>query len=284
MLNKLEISQIFRDAYKIRHSLNIKQSVPINIYDVVNKYDDKINIIFVEANSFEGLYCKNPGPNIILNINRPTGRKNFNCAHEFAHHFYGHQTTLDLIINNYASVKEERITNLFAGFLLLPKMLIDRAINLREWKPKDLTPIQIYILSRYFGVGYSTLVKHLSYTLKIITNIHCESLLKSRPIKLREELFEAPCNTNLYIIDSFWENELIDIEINDYLSTEKEILVEGTSILKIKENNNSNFYIANQLGISKLINPVTKWSSFVRVSRNKYIGDYQYKFLEDSNA
>ena len=70
----------------------------------------------------------------------------------------------------------------------MPKIAVQRAFSLRDWSIKGSSPGQIYTVSNYFGVGYSTLVHHLSKGLRLMPRPHAEELLKVGPRKAQAQV------------------------------------------------------------------------------------------------
>ena len=50
----------------------------------------------------------------------------------------------------------------------MPKMAVERAFALRKWSISECTPDQVYMVSNYFGVGYTTLIHHLRNALLLL--------------------------------------------------------------------------------------------------------------------
>jgi hypothetical protein len=57
---------------------------------------------------------------------------------------------------------KEFLADTFAGFILMPIIGLRRAFAARGWTPETATPAQIFTIACEFGVGYATLLTHLS--------------------------------------------------------------------------------------------------------------------------
>ncbi len=268
---------------KVRKKHNADTSKPICIYDIVEQAG--VEIRFQEGiPSMEGIYSKSPGPVIIINSERPPGRQSYNCAHEFGHHIFNHGMCYDEITDNRNYSKntyKEFQADCFAGFLLMPKIALHKAFNDRKWKISEAKPSQIYILSKYFGVGYRTLTTHLSNSLRIISESHKTSLLKHTPKAIKEEFLNFKTNSNLIIVDSNWKYKAIDIQVDDLIVANNDIDFEGGSIINLQENSAFNIFKGVLPGISRIYSTHSEWAAFVRVSRKDYSGLSRYRHLEE---
>ncbi len=279
-----EKSNLARDALSlalnIRAKNNIELWVPLCIYDLVEKLN--IELIFSPIASMEGLYTNNNKPIIVLSSLRPPGRQVFTCAHELGHHFYNHRFKIDEMnyTNNNDNIEEEFLANVFAGFLLMPKIAINNAFSKRKLKIKDASPIQFYTIAKNFGVGYSTLISHMYWGLKLISQKEAKELLKSNPQKLRKKILNQEINSDLFIVDKHWNGRPIDICIDDLIMIDKSAKYNGNCLKLINQNSEFSFYKGNQIGIGQFAIG-EKWSSFIRVSRKEYEGRNIYRHLEE---
>ena len=155
------------------------------------------------------LYC-NPQPVIIVTSLRPLGRRAFTCAHELGHFHYGHGTIIDELVGKTSKIgfdPKEFAADCFAGALLMPKMAIERAFSIRNWSVKGATPSQIYTVSNYFGVGYSTLIHHLSKGLCLLPRSDAEKLLKVRPGKAQAQAVGWESEDKVWVVDPHWKGQ-----------------------------------------------------------------------------
>jgi Zn-dependent peptidase ImmA (M78 family) len=252
---------------------------PLSIFDFTEKFDIKVK--FVSIPSLEGIYSNNP-PVILINSLRPAGRQGFTCAHELGHHVYKHGTKLDEI-NEKARLnihEQEYIAECFAGFLLMTQLAIQKAFTIRNWDYRNPTPVHIYVISHYLGVGYTTLINHMTWSLHLLSYSKATMLLKNSPKKIKQKLLNDTCSTDLIVVDRYWIKRAIDMSVDDFILTGKDIVIEGTSVELIRK--------AEQMiikavcpGISKIFNPESGWAAFVRVSRKEYEGCNEYRHLKE---
>ena len=170
----------FAAALRMRKNAGYRLDEAICVYDLAEGLG--IEVRFADIPSMEGmLYCS-PEPVIIVSSLRPAGRRAFTCAHELGHFHYEDGTTIDDLVGKSDKAgydPKEFIADCFAGALLMPKMAVEQAFAVRNWPVQNSTPSQIYIISGYFGVGYSTLINHLWKSLRLIPGSHAENLLKA---------------------------------------------------------------------------------------------------------
>ena len=151
------------EALRTRVRAGYGLDAPVCVYDLAGRLG--VEVRFFDLPSMEGVYYNSPKPHIVLSSLRPAGRRAFTCGHELGHHSRGDGTCLDEIVEQWVRPRfdpKEFYADCFAGALLMPKTAVERAFALRKWAISDCTPDQVYAISNYFGVGYVTLVHHLS--------------------------------------------------------------------------------------------------------------------------
>src|SRR5258708_19530856 len=84
------------EAIQLRQSQKLGIWSPICPYDLVEKIG--VKVWFEEYRSMEGMYCKKPGPLIVISSLRPSGRQAYTCTHELGHHTFKHGTHIDNLI------------------------------------------------------------------------------------------------------------------------------------------------------------------------------------------
>jgi Zn-dependent peptidase ImmA (M78 family) len=159
-------------ALQLRQDKQKGLTDPVCPFDLA--LDLEIDLWFKALPSLEGMYSSSPKPAIIIGTERPGARQSYTCAHEIGHHVFGHGTKVDEIktgANPDAPFDpEEFLAQSFAGFLLVPKLALDHACKKRRIKIQDIQPVDLYRLANYFGVGYTTLIRHLHYSLQCLTS------------------------------------------------------------------------------------------------------------------
>lgn len=272
-------------ALQLRQSEGFGLWKPVCPYDLAEKLG--IEMRFMDLPSMEGMYVRNPEPIILVSSLRPAGRQTFTCSHELGHHVFKHGTHVDEIINPQSSDgrfnAEEFLANCFAGFLLMPKSAVNRAFAIRGWDIRSCTPLQLYIIAGWFGVGYNTLIHHLSDTLNLLPKTFANSLKKVSPKDIRSEYLGKEVSEGLILVDSYWSERSIDIQIGDYIHLPVNIVNEGNCVHRQEQDANGSLYCGVTPGIGRFYQPDTGWSAFVRVSRREYVGRNMFRHLEDSD-
>ena len=100
---------------------------PLCVFDLATQMG--IDVWFKATPRMEGMYCKEPGPTIVVTSLRPAGRQAYTGGHEVGHHAFGHGTRVDELIGaggRGADQEEEFLADCFAGFLLMPKAAVVR--------------------------------------------------------------------------------------------------------------------------------------------------------------
>ncbi len=163
----------------------------------------------------------------------------------------------------------------------MPKLAILKAFTVRGWKPAFATPHQVFTIACAFGVGYETLIYHMTYALKILNYSSLQSLLKVKPKKIREEILGRPTTNPLIIADEHWSLPSIDVEVGNHLLLPHNVKSE-TDIITFEDNHSKGtLFLANHPGIARVYCPGTQWAVFVRVSHNQFIGLSKFRHLEE---
>lgn len=256
---------------------------PLCIYGLCDQLNIKVR--FVDISSMEGMYYKDEKPLIFLSALRPFPRRAFTCAHELGHHIFGHGLRVDELIEDSEKYKDfnpdEFLVNSFAGFLLMPTLGVRKAFVDRGWNVACATPIQIFTIACYFGVGYETLIKHMTYAIKMLDRTQALSLLKVKPKDIRQHILGYPSSEPLIIADQHWSIPTIDAEVGSQLLLPNTADAANETITFQEDSPNGRLFRATRPGIVRVYCRDTKWAVFVRVSRHQFVGLSQYRHLEE---
>ena len=246
-----------------------------------------VEVRFLDIPSMEGMYLKSPKPHIFLSSLRPLGRRAFTCAHELAHHNRGDSVHIDEFVEQREERKrfdpKEFAADCFAGALLMPKTAVERAFALREWTISTCNPAQVYVISNYFGVGYTTLIHHLRGALSLISTPHAKKLLKVAPRKAQALALGWQTSQMIWIVDRHWTCRPIDVEAGDYIFVHEQPKLEGRCAEHVKDRNGGTLLRAQQPGIGRLESS-SGWSAFIRVSRKNFVGRSIFRHLEEAGT
>lgn len=269
-------------ALKMRTQNEIDIKDAFCVYDFVEK--NGIELKFVEIPSLEGMYVARPKKAILISSLRPTGRQRFTCAHELGHHFLKHGKHIDEFADNNIGKKKnphEIMADLFASYILMPATTVANGFIRRGWQMQTATPIQIYAVACWLGVGYSTLINHMQFSLKRISQSKATALLRATPKELKKELLGKYCQENVILIDPGWSGRPIDLHIGDIMISEKEIKTNGANLECLGSVNGRHAFKALKVGICNIYCQQTGWGAFIRVSNTSYIGRGKFRHLED---
>src|SRR5437660_1471944 len=110
-------------------------------YDLATRMG--IEVQFHALPSLEALYFKTDPPLIMVGTQRPAGRRAYNAAHEIGHHVFGHGTTVHQLRTEQdttpATNPKEFLADVFASFLLMPKLAVSKAFADRRLNPASVT-------------------------------------------------------------------------------------------------------------------------------------------------
>jgi Zn-dependent peptidase ImmA (M78 family) len=274
-------AQALTTALKVRSNARADLVSPVCPYDVCQ--DLGISVKFVDVN-MEGVYVKEPKPRIVISALRPLVRRNFTCGHELGHHVFGHGSNLDLLIKDrddeqYGS-PEEFLADTFSSFLLLPALGVRKAFTSRFWDPETATPAQIFTIACDFGVGYTTLVNHLTYSVHHIGRSRAKSLLNSSPQTIRGEVLGCATSDPLVIVDRHWLARTADVEVGTNLLFPADALPSNDTLVPVEASAFPNLFKAVRPGIARVSTPDNSWAIFVRIMPFQFIGLSRYRHLE----
>ncbi|MXW20560.1 MAG: ImmA/IrrE family metallo-endopeptidase [Gammaproteobacteria bacterium] len=273
-------------AINTRLEAKLDQHSPLCIYGLCEAQGIKVR--FNDIN-MEGMYQKGPPPRIHLSAHRPLFRRAYNCAHELGHHVFGHGSSIDELRED---AKEhpwedprEFLADTFAGFILMPIMGLRRAFATRNWTPSTTSAAQIYKIACDFGVGYETLLTHLSAGVRIISRARAQTLRRATPKSIRATILGNLTRHPLIIADRLSPATTIDAEVEMLILLPSETNVVDNSIVRVKDLNAGRLFRAVRPGISQASSKNGEWNAFIRVARQAYVGLAQYRHLQaDPNA
>ncbi len=268
-------------AQRIRTRYKISLTDPLNPIDIAEKCDCEVR--FLSLPSLEGTYAPHPRPVIVLGSERPYGRRSFNCAHELGHHLFKHGFRFEELDNQKSiahKLPEEYMADMFAGFLLMPQFAVNKTLKDRGWVNSELEQEHIYKLASYFGVGYSTIVLHFTWTLRIIDPNTAKKLLKLPPKILKSKYNTTPEN-EIFFVDEFWHSRSVDLEIGDTLILPQDINVESEGFLiEANKIDSMKTFQAIKTGYLRAFNDSSDWMINIRIAKKQYEGLAQFRFLE----
>lgn len=270
-------------AELVRIKCDIPRTAPIDPIHVSESRGCEVRLL--DLPSLEGVYSPTPSPVIVLGSDRPAGRRAFTCAHELGHHEFKHGTRIEKFNpanSDTTRDHNEVLADMFAATLLMPQGGIRRALRDRDIQPLKVQPMQILQLSSYFGVGYATLIEHITWTLKILSPNQREKLLRIQPRQLKAEFGGTP-QSEVIFADNLWRDRAVDLEIGDILVLPKtaSILDNGCHLVSHGNVNGRATYQAVTRGYLRAFHAISDWAVNIRVAAKHFQGLARYRFLED---
>jgi hypothetical protein len=269
-------------AEKVRIKCNLLRASTADPIDIADQRGCEVR--FMCLPSLEGIYSPEPRGTIILGSERPAGRRNFTCAHELGHHEFKHGMRVEDLSAGTQETSysmDEFLADAFAGILLMPKSGVLRELKKRNFDPRQIKPIQLFRLASFFGVGYTTLIEHMTWTLSLLSSHQRESLLKTVPKSFKIDFGGDP-GFDLVIADEQWKNRAIDLEVGDILVLPQGATVEDGTHLKQQSvvDGQPVFKVINR-GYSRAHSEISDWAANIRISPKKYVGLARYRFLDE---
>lgn len=247
-----------------------------------------VRVRFVDV-SMEGLYVRSKvgSPEILISAQRPIPRRVFTCAHELGHHVFGHGFSVDEMVGRAEEDEgfdpDEFLVDTFAGFLLIPTIGLRRAFSVRGLNHKAASPLQLFTIACAFGVGYETLIKHMTYSLRMYTRSELKVLMRHGPKRIRTGVLGFETSDPLVIVDDHWRLPTIDLEVRGRVLLPDWATVTGDHLEFEGSTSSGKLYLARRPGISRVTREGSDWAAFVRVSRYQFAGLSRYRHLEDED-
>jgi Zn-dependent peptidase ImmA (M78 family) len=271
-------------ALQLRQDKGKGLTDPVCPFDLA--LDLEIDLWFKSLPSLEGMYSSSPKAAIIIGTERPGARQSYTCAHEIGHHVFGHGTKVDEIKTGIKTDApfdpEEFLAQAFAGFLLVPKLAVDHSCKKRRMKMDGIQPADLYRLASYFGIGYTTLIRHLHYSLQCLTSRQ-EQEYSHTPLKdIRAQFGVSDSSKPLTILDKFWTGAAADLEIGDTILVPSACTFEGLCLMQIEAlPGGETLYEAVTRGQGRVVSIHCDWSCFVRVRPKKFTGRAIYRHFPE---
>ncbi|MGZ5043193.1 MAG: ImmA/IrrE family metallo-endopeptidase [Methylobacter sp.] len=266
---------------RINAGIDLKS--PICIYSLCEKFG--VTVRFNDIN-MEGMYDRNPKPRIHISALRPLARRNFTCAHELGHHIFEHGSTIDELrddqTRNTNRPPNEVLADTFAAFMLMPTLGLKEAFTRRGLKPNNASALDMYAIACNFGVGQSTLVNHLAFSLNLITPSKRDALGKVTPKMIRTELLGETVSAHLIVADQHWNSRTLDAEEGALLLLPSNVVVDTSILMPLQELALGKLFRTVKTGITRVAVPGSNWATYVRVARRQYVGLATYRHLEDT--
>ncbi|MET0399162.1 MAG: ImmA/IrrE family metallo-endopeptidase [Longimicrobiaceae bacterium] len=276
-------TQATRAALETRVRLKVPAGEAVSVYDAAERLG--VEVRFLNAPSLEGLYLRQaPGqavPLIALSSMRPAGRQVWTAAHELGHHVFGHgdrTDDADLARQEESNDPEEVLAHSFAATFLMPKAAVERGFRVRGFALSSPTPAQVFTVAGWLGVGYTTLINHMLWTLRLIPETTAKALLTRQPKKIRAEMAGQAVTGDLWIVNGHWTGRPVDARVGDVLLVPERTEVTGEVLSAWDGPAGMMTVDVVSPGIGQVIGD--GWAVFVRCSKREYRGRARFRHVE----
>jgi Zn-dependent peptidase ImmA (M78 family) len=273
-------TQAMQAAVATRAKAKFNQGSPICIYGLCETLG--VPVRFNNIN-MEGMYQRGLPSRIHLSARRPLPRRAYNCAHELGHHVSGHGSSIDELREDAKAQPwedpKEFLADTFAGFILMPVIGLRRAFSVRGWAPETATAAQMFTIACEFGVGYTTLLTHLSLGVNMLSRGRATALQRVTPKALRMELLDAVTPEPLIVADRHRAGPTVDAEVKTLILLPAGTEAAGPGLDVVRDLAAGRLFRAVKPGIIQA--SVGDWATFVRVAPEAYVGLAQYRHLEE---
>lgn len=273
-------------SLEVRHILGLDFKSPVPLIDACRQMG--IAVRFVGDISMDGVYVGVglQRPTILLSSLRPLPRRLFTCAHELGHHVYsdGFVVDSDLAALAGSPPMQEARANTFAAHLLMPRLGVASAFTVRGWNPIAADPTQIFTVACQFGVGYTTLIRHMQFGLGVLPEAAAERLLKTTPARIRLMAAGLKSPEPIAIADQWYPSSTLDTEVGSFVMLPPKVVVDCQGLEALQPKGPSTLFKVLKPGIHRASIPESDWAIFVRACRRNYQGLAQYRHLEDEEG
>lgn len=282
-MSKVELAtSALKKSLALRRRAGASLVEPINPIDLALKLG--LQVRFVDI-SMEGMYHGGISPVILLSSLRPAGRRNFTCAHEIGHYAFGHGSAIDELQDSVSGTTfqpDEYLADVFAGHLLMPVPGLLRAFADRGTSIESSSPASVLQVASAFGVGFDTLVSHLSATNNL-------SLPKANALRevgaagARRQFLGSPVKEHLLLVDEHYSCKTADLEVGNLINLPNDVELSGTLLTFVRSHSSGQLFQAIGPGICRANSQARRWSAFIRISRKSYVGLAAYRHLEEED-
>jgi Zn-dependent peptidase ImmA (M78 family) len=276
----IALSEGVRAALECRLKYGITLDAPCDVYELIAQHG--IDLRFMRVSSLEGLYLVE-GESAQINVCglRPSGLQRFSAAHELGHHVFGHGARIDQESDYrqfFSYPQEETLVEVFARFLLMPPRAVRTGFRNIGSVLGYLQPEDIFRVACWLGVGYSTLLNQMRFSLKMLAKDHFDRLSKAKPQQIKALLDPDHGHygyEDLWPVHHSWRGLRLHARIGDVFTGVSDC---ANAVLSRRA---KFIYCAAAVGEGQC-GLRGGGSLTVSVSRNPYIGLYKYRYLPEA--
>ena len=225
----------WEDAHKIamlkaaraHRDFDVDTTRRIDIFGVIE--GTELILGFVPMPRLSGAYYAGAG--ILINANHPLARQRYTAAHEFGHHVFEHETSVDPLVDPLSRwgkttlwSAHEKQAEAFAAWFLMPRQLVANSLEqLAISRPQ--TPEDVYALALRLGTSYEATARHLP-NLRLASRDQRDLWLKAQLAEVKVGLaVGAPpesLRNDVWRLDERDNAALISVRVGDRLVVDLE--------------------------------------------------------------
>ena len=250
---------------------------PCDVYELISR---TLDLQFVDIPSLEGMYLEEAeAKRICVCAHRPVGRQKFTTAHELGHHLLGHGTQIDAgfeidkVVPDYI---EEQAADVFARYLLMPPRAVHAGFRNRGLSPLTDDPRSFYCVSSWLGVGYTTLVQHMTCTLNLLSKTRSDMLQNTAVKELKTSLVGVSTTNDVWQLDDLWDGFVVHAQLGDFLLGLSDVEQQCGTLSRFRDDT----WVATAVG-SGTYALRNGGSIKVCVSKRDFAGFYEYRYMPE---
>jgi Zn-dependent peptidase ImmA (M78 family) len=264
-------------ALKMRAAKGYSLGRPCDVYDLI--FHSGIELQFFAVPTLEGMYLEDGKTRrICVSAFRPAGRQRFTAAHELGHSTLQHGTRLDSVKEFRERAMEidcdERSADTFASCLLMPSSAVHSGFRLRNLDIQKPTPLDVYRVAAWLGVGYSTLCNYMSYSMKTLSSPRLKQLLHRELRTIKSELAQQETAKDVFELDALWAGESVHGQVGDLFNGLAS--VSSGALIQIRHGT----FLAGTPG-EATCSLISGGAVLIRISRENYVGFYDYRYMPE---
>jgi len=166
----------------------------------------------------------------------------------------------------------------------MPSVGLRGAFARRGWSQANPTPLQLFTIACQYGVGYKTLLNHLSFTLCEISAGRRAELDRWTPQRIRRQQLDEEYDA-LVIVDTHNEAASFEVEIGTALLLPPDTVVAGTALNHVRSGDDFELYEAGRRGTAAVTGLAETFEVRVMPKQTEgakgYVGAAANRFEED---
>ena len=183
-------------------------------------------------------------------------------------------------VESYNEKPEERLANMFAGYVLMFPPAIEWARDVLGLNYETCSAREIYSLASCFGVSYTSLLGHLRWSLRKLSDARYSALKRIPPRVIREDLLQGRVSRHLVVRNQLPLKIPFDLEDGDFALLPPDSITDSRSFVVIESNAQQTLVQAVKPGIALFGNKTSSWTAAARVMRRGFTGRAIFRNLE----